>query len=51
MSVTRVTLYGAGAAWTSDFAEPVPVPTAMTSTAISAAATSGMNVRTFTYPP
>jgi hypothetical protein len=30
---------------------PVPAPSANTRTAISAAATSGMNVRTFTYPP
>ena len=51
MSVTSVTLNFAGAAWTSDFAAPVPAPSASIRTAISAAATSGMNVRTFTYPP
>ena len=51
MSVTSVTLYFAGAAWTSDFAAPVPAPSASVRTAISAAATSGMNLRTFTYPP
>ena len=51
MSVTSATLYGAGAALTSVFAEPVPAPSASVRTAMSAAAMSGISLRTFTYPP